>query len=138
YGGNNAVRPMVAAKKVSKGIIERRDELLDVLINRSSKTKIILSTDEHGYSRLSIHPELDLYPEGYRGKMLHLSRSLTQITCGLSGQVDEKLTDLPWSCSIEKTSSQPAVVFIQVTGKQVLLRAINPQTMEEIEEVNVK
>ena len=138
YSGNNAVRPMVAAKKVSKGIIERRDELLDVLINRSSKTKIILSSDEHGYSRLSIYPELNLYPEGYRGKILHLSRSLTQITCGLSSTIGKKSTDLPWSGSIEKLSSQPGVVFIQVTGKQILLRAINPQTMEEIEEVNVK
>jgi len=138
YGGNNAVRPMVAADKVSKGIIERRDELLDLLVNRSSKTKIILSTDEHGYSRLAIHPDLALYPEGYRGKKIKLNRSLVQVTCGLSGQVSERLMDFPWSGFIEKTSSQPAVVFIQVTGKQVLLRAINPRTQEEIEEFNIR
>jgi len=138
YGGNNAVRPMVAADKVSIGIIERRDELLDLLVNRSSKTKIILSTDEHGYSRLAIHPDLALYPEGYRGKKIKLNRSLVQVTCGLSGQVSERLMDFPWSGFIEKTSSQPAVVFIQVTGKQVLLRAINPRTQEEIEEFNIR
>jgi len=37
YNGDNSVRPTIAGKPVKKGILERRDEFLDLLINKSTK-----------------------------------------------------------------------------------------------------
>jgi hypothetical protein len=54
YSGNNEKRPYIAGKPVQKGIIERRDEYLDILINQSKKVVGVLTGDEHNYNRLQL------------------------------------------------------------------------------------
>lgn len=138
YGGSNAVRPVVAADRVSTGIIERRDALLNIIINQSLKTAIVLSSVENGYSRMKLSPSTDIYPTEFRGKKQKLSREIWQISCGLSGQGSVETQIFPWTESIERSTRQPSVAFFQIAGKSISMQVVNPQTLELIEEVQLK
>ncbi|MCK5906087.1 MAG: metallophosphoesterase, partial [Flavobacteriales bacterium] len=74
YNGNNEVRAIVAGKPVKKGVIDVRDEYLDLLINKSTKVRAILTGDEHNYARTEVGPDTDIYPKGWEGKRVKLSR----------------------------------------------------------------
>lgn len=138
YSGNNAIRPVVAGIPVEKGIIERRDEFLDILINKSEKVLVLLAGDEHNYSRLRITDKTPIYKEGYSGKKLKVSRPFWQITNGSAGAPYYGLQELPWTNFVEKFSTQYALMLFTVDGPKVKIRVVNPDTFEEIEEVVLK
>jgi 3',5'-cyclic AMP phosphodiesterase CpdA len=138
YFGNNSIRPTVAGRPVEKGIVERRDEFLDILINKSQKTVALLCGDEHNYSRLKLTNKTPIYSEKYQGKKLKISRPFWQITNGSSGAPYYGQEQLPWSNAVEKFSTQYALMLFKIDGKKVSLRVINPDTLEEIEEVVLK
>jgi phosphodiesterase/alkaline phosphatase D-like protein len=79
YKGNNIIRPYIAGKAAEKGILERRDEFIDLLVNKSTKFRVLLTGDEHNYSRLTVTNETDIYPQGFEGKRL----KLTVLSCRL-------------------------------------------------------
>lgn len=137
YGGNNKIRPTVAGKEVKTGIIERRDEFLNILVNRSHKVLALLCGDEHNYTRLHITDAMPRYPKRYHGKKVHLSRPFWQITNGSAGAPYYGLQQLPWTKNVEKFSTQYALMLFDVHGKSVKLRVINPDTFEEIETVSL-
>ena len=85
YAGNNHIRPYVAGKAFHKGIIERRDQILDILVNQSKKVRAILTGDEHNYNRLKITPETNIYPENYFFPKIELTRTIYQINNGAAG-----------------------------------------------------
>ncbi|MBC8320936.1 MAG: metallophosphoesterase family protein [Bacteroidetes bacterium] len=138
YFGNNNIRPTVAGAPVKKGIIERRDEFLNIMINKSEKVVALLCGDEHNYSRMRLTKKTPIYPEGYKGKELKVSRPFWQITNGSAGAPYYGQEQLPWSESVEKFSTQYALMLLDVDGKKVSLRVINPDTLEEIETVDLK
>ena len=138
YFGNNNIRPTVAGTPVKKGIIERRDEFLDIMINKSDKVVALLCGDEHNYSRMKLTKNTPIYPEGYKGKKLKVSRPLWQITNGSSGAPYYGQEQLPWTESVEKFSTQYALMLFDINGEKVTLRVINPDTLEEIETVGLK
>ncbi len=138
YNGNNKIRPTVAGSPVATGIVERRDELLDIMINKSDKVVALLCGDEHNYSRMKITNKTIMYPDGYRGSKLKISRPFWQITNGSSGAPYYGQEQLPWSNSVEKFSTQYSLMLFDVSGKKISLRVINPDTMEEIETVDLK
>lgn len=138
YGGNNYIRPTIAGLPVDKGIIERRDELLDVLINNSSKVVAILCGDEHNYSRLNIAKKTPIYPANYSGSKLKISRPLWQITNGSAGAPYYGQEELPWSNYVEFFSTQYALNLFYIEGNSVKMKVINPDTLEEIESVVLK
>lgn len=138
YYGNNNIRPTVAGVPVNKGIIERRDELLNIMINRSDKVLVLLCGDEHNYSRMKLTQNTPIYPKGYKGKRLKISRPFWQITNGSAGAPYYGQQQLPWSESVEKFSTQYALMLFDINGEQVSLRVINPATLEEIETINLK
>jgi len=138
YHGNNSIRPTVAGVPVKKGIIERRDEFLDIMINKSDKVVALLCGDEHNYSRMKLTKKTQIYPEGYKGKKLKVRRPLWQITNGSSGAPYYGQEQLPWSNSVEKFSTQYALMLFDIDGEKVSLRVINPDTFEEIETVKLK
>lgn len=76
YDGNNEYRPFIAGEPVEKGIIERRDELLQLLVNESTKVRVILTGDEHNYARTEITPDTPIYPPGYTLPQLKLNRTI--------------------------------------------------------------
>ena len=138
YYGDNRIRPTVAGTPVKKGIIERRDEFLDIMINKSDKVVALLCGDEHNYSRMKLTKKTQIYPDGYKRKKLKVSRPFWQITNGSAGAPYYGQQQLPWSGSVEKFSTQYALMLFDINGSKVSLRVINPDTLEEIETVDLK
>ena len=87
YRGNNEKRPWVAGKPLKKGIIERRDELLDILVNQSTKVRAILTGDEHNYCKTEIGPETVIYNDDWEGERLELTRTIYQVNNGAAGHL---------------------------------------------------
>ena len=137
YYGNNNIRPTVAGLPVKKGIIERRDEFLDIMINKSDKVIALLCGDEHNYSRMKLTKKTSIYPEYYKGKKLKVSRPFWQITNGSAGAPYYGQEQLPWTESVEKFSTQYALMLFDINGEKVSLRVINPDTLEEIETIDL-
>ena len=134
YNGNNQYRPYIGGRPLSKGIIERRDEYLDLLINKSNKVLAIFTGDEHNYNRLKISPEMTIYPEMYFSDRIEISRSVWQINNGAAGAPYYAQEQTPWTEHVQGFTTQNALVLIQVDGKKVDLKVINPDTLELIDE----
>lgn len=135
YGGENSYRPTVAGKRVAKGIIERRDELLDIIVNQSKKTKAILTGDEHNYARTKIGPGTKIYPKKYFAEKLELTREIWQINNGAAGAPYYAQEKTPWTDAAEGFTTQNALVIIYVHGKSLKIKVINPDTLEEFDEM---
>ncbi len=138
YDGQNKVRPYIAGKQVEEGIIERRDQILDILVNHSKKFVVLLCGDEHNYSRLTVTNNTPIYPENWKGKKLHFSRAFKQITNGSAGAPYYSLQKLPWSKSVKKFSTLHALMLFKVDGQHIDMDVINPDTFEKIENVRLK
>ena len=137
YGGNNQIRPWIDGKPVKKGIIERRDQFLNLLINKNPKVLALLCGDEHNYTRMLITDNTPRYPQNYDKPEVKLSRSLWQITNGSAGAPYYGLQKMPWSGFVKKYTAQHALMLFDVDGKKVTLRVINPDTFEKIEQVKL-
>jgi 3',5'-cyclic AMP phosphodiesterase CpdA len=138
YDGSNSTRPTIAGQPVKKGIIQRRDEFLDLLINKNAKVVALLCGDEHNYSRMRLTRKTDIYPENYSWKKIKISRSFWQITNGSAGAPYYGQQQLPWSGSVEIFSTQYALMLFYVEGNKITLKVINPDTLEDIEEIILK
>lgn len=135
YDGENAYRPVIAGKRVAKGIIERRDELLDIIVNQSKKTKAVLTGDEHNYGRTKIGPETEIYPKKYFSEKIELSREIWQINNGAAGAPYYAQEKTPWSEFVEGFTTQNALVIFYVNGNELKLKVLNPDTLEEVDEM---
>ena len=133
YRGNNQIRPYVAGKAVKKGIIERRDQILDILINQSKKTRAVLTGDEHNYNRLKISPETEIYPEQYFSPKIELTRTIYQINNGAAGAPYYAQEQTPWTPFVSSFTTQNALVFFHVNGKDIEVEVLNPDTLEEVD-----
>ena len=134
YNGNNQYRPWIAGKPLPKGIIERRDEYLDILVNQSEKVVGILTGDEHNYCRTLITPEMPRYPDsGYYAKKITLNRTIHQINNGAAGAPYYAQQQTPWTDFVSGFTTQNALVLIHVEGQKVELEVLNPDTLEEID-----
>jgi len=126
-------RPMIAGAAVEKGIIERRDELLDLMINQSTKVKAALTGDEHNYNLLRIDSDIEIYPDNWTGDRLDITRPIWQINNGAAGAPYYGQEETPWMDHLEAFSTQNALVFFHVDGEKVIVEVINPDTLEEID-----
>lgn len=136
YLGENKYRPVIAGKVAEKGIIERRDEFLNILINKSSKVRALLTGDEHNYSRMILNDSTPIYPVNWKHEKLKVSRPLVQIVNGSAGAPYYGREDIPWYSDVRKFSSQNAVVFFHIEGDKIQLEVINPDTYETIEKLD--
>jgi len=135
YNGDNSKRAIIAGKPVNKGIIERRDEFLDQLINKSTKVVATLTGDEHNYNKVEITPEVNIYPENYEYPKLKRNRTLWQINNGAAGApYYAQDTSTPWTNAVSGFSTQLALVLIYVDGQRISVKVMNPDTMEMIDE----
>jgi hypothetical protein len=83
YDGSNDARPIVAGVPAAKGIIERRDELIDVSINRSKKVIGFLVGSEHNFAYLKVTQNQDIYPKDWSLPKLKIKRDFVYInSCG--------------------------------------------------------
>lgn len=133
YNGENKFRAVVKNKSYDQGIIQRRDELLDLIVNKSNKTVAILSGDEHNYNLLTITDEMERYPLHYEFPKLKLLRQFYQINNGAAGAPYYAQEKTPWSSQVRNFSTQNAVVLIDVKGKSIRVRVKNPDTLELID-----
>ncbi len=133
YGGKNEPRPWIAGIKVDKGIIERRDQLLDLMINKSTKVVAMLTGDEHNYCKTKIGPETIIYPENYPAKKIKLKRTVYQINNGAAGAPYYAQREVPWTPFTTGFSTQNAVCFFTIEGDKINMVVINPDSLEEID-----
>lgn len=138
YSGNNDKRAYVAGYPVDKGIIERRDEILNVLINESKKCVAILHGDEHNYNRMVIDDTMEMYPKDWDKPKLKISRPFIQITNGAAGAPYYSQEVLPWSDHVKIFSTLNALMIFTVDGEKIFLEVINPDTFELIEKICIK
>jgi len=135
YGGNNDVRAFVAGKPVKKGIIERRDELMDILINKNKKTVALLVGDEHNYCKLKLEAGTEIYPDNYQHKKIKIKRKFWQINNGAAGAPYYAQEKTPWSDYVSGFTTQNALVLFYIDGKSVKMKVLNPDTLEQIDEL---
>ncbi len=133
YNGNNQIRPYVSGKPMPKGIIERRDQILDIIVNNSRKVRAILTGDEHNYCRTHLTPETKIYPEPYFFPKIELTRDIYQINNGAAGAPYYSQEQTPWTPYTSNFTTQNAVVFIHVEGESVEVEVLNPDTLEEVD-----
>lgn len=135
YGGSNKYRPWIAGMPVKKGIIERRDELLDLIVNKSNKVRVILTGDEHNYCRIEVGPQTEIYPENYQGSKISLKRTIWQINNGSAGAPYYAQEQTPWSDKVQRFTTQNVVVYFHVDGRKIEIEVQNPDTLEPVEEM---
>jgi hypothetical protein len=133
YNGNNQIRPFVAGRPYYKGIIERRDQMLDIMVNQSTKVRALLTGDEHNYNRLHLTPETTIYPEQYFFPKIELTRSIYQINNGAAGAPYYAQEQTPWSSWVSNFTTQNALVFFHVDGDSIEVEVLNPDTLEEVD-----
>ena len=134
YGGDNAYRTIIAGKELEKGVIEQRDRYLDIIVNKSTKVRAVLTGDEHNYCKTEITDKMKRYPENWDKETVKLNRNIYQINNGACGApyYAQDLT-MPWSDYTSGFSTQNALVLFDVKGNDVKVRILNPDTLEEIE-----
>jgi len=138
YRGNNSIRPYVAGKPVEKGIIERRDQLLDIIVNKSSKVAAILTGDEHNYNKLKLSESTPRYPDDWSGARLKLRRTIYQINDGAAGAPYYSQEQTPWSADVTGFTTQNALVFFDVNNKKIDVEVLNPDTLEEVDRFKLR
>jgi len=132
FNGNNAERAKVAGVKVAKGILERRDEILDICVNKSNKFLAFLSGDEHNFAFLQITPDFPMYPDGYTLPKLKLRRPFFHINNGGGGSASYAMLPTPWTGKFKFFTEPPVVAIVTVNGKRVSISAFNPETFSKI------
>lgn len=139
YRGDNQQRPWVNGEAVGKGIIERRDQYLDLLINQSEKVVAILTGDEHNFAITTLDPEMERYLAGYpESKRVDFSRTIFQVNNGAAGAPYYAQEKTPWSEYVSGFTTQNALVLFDVEGNKVHMRVLNPDTLEEIMEKTLR
>jgi hypothetical protein len=138
YGGNNEYRPYVNGKPVEKGIIERRDDLLEILVNRSEKVVALLTGDEHNYCKTHITPETNIYPENWDKPKLTLKRSIYQVNNGAAGAPYYAQEVTPWTSYTTGFTTQNALVLFHIDGKKIKLEVINPDTLDKVDALDLR
>lgn len=138
YNGNNTFRPFVAGRPLKKGIIERRDELLDIIVNKSQKVIAILTGDEHNYARTEVGPETNIYPADYQLNKVTLSRTIWQINNGAAGAPYYAQEQTPWTPKVSGFTTQNALVFFHINGESIEMEVRNPDTLEEVDTLKLR
>ncbi|WP_281560252.1 metallophosphoesterase [Thalassomonas sp. RHCl1] len=132
YYGSNTPRPHLGGVGVSRGIIEQRNKLLG-LMDRHPKVFALLTGDEHNYARTLITPDSDIHPPGLEPKEKLLTRPLWQINNGAAGAPYYAQEKLPWSSDVVTFSMQHALVLFHVSGKQIRLEVLDPDTLSRVD-----
>ena len=131
------MRPWAGGKSATKGIIERRDEMLDLLVNQSNKVRALLTGDEHNYAKTEIGPETDIYGQAEVPAKIALKRTIWQINNGACGAPYYAQEKTPWSPKCTGFSTQNALVLFDVSPDGIFMRVINPDTLELLDRLKI-
>ena len=139
YRGNNEPRAVVkhtaaGDNLITKGIIEQRDSYLTILMN-SPKVIGLLTGDEHNFSFLPIHQDMNIYPNNWDKEDIRQHknfRTLYQVNNGAAGAPYAAEEATPWKEHLQSFTTQNAVVFFHIHGKSIEMEVINPDTLGTI------
>lgn len=139
FFGSNAPRPMINGVKTDKGIIERRDQIIDVCINHTKKVLGFLTGSEHNFSTLTVTPTLPIYPDNYSAKKLAIKRTFTVVNNGGGGaysyaNINAGEYHTPFNDKFQHFTGPTSMAIFHVNGLSVTLDAYNPETFERIVE----
>jgi hypothetical protein len=137
YDGNNEPRPHLAGKPIKRGVLEQRNIYLNHVF-KHQKVVAILTGDEHNYARLKLTPNTQIYPSDWKKDKVQVTRSLWQINNGAAGAPYYAQETLPWSEQVKTFSTQNAVVFFHISGQNIRMEVVNPDTLTIIEKVKIK
>ena len=112
--------------------------MLDLLVNKSSKVRAILTGDEHNYAKTEIGPGTNIYPDNYKFDKISLSRTIYQINNGAAGAPYYAQEETPWTPFVSGFTTQNALVFFYVEGNQVEMQVLNPDTLEEVDKLKLR
>ena len=132
YDGSNTARAKVKGVPVAIGILERRDQILDLCVNRSRKFLAFLSGDEHNFAFLEVTPQTPLYLADYTGPRVKLSRTVYHINNGGGGSAPYAMLATPWDSAWKYFTEPPSVALITVKGASVSLSAFRAETFGKI------
>ena len=132
YDGSNTTRAKVKGVPVAAGILERRDQILDLCVNRSRKFLAFLSGDEHNFAFLEVTPATPLYLDNYVGPRVKLSRTVYHINNGGGGSAPYAMLTTPWNSQWKYFTEPPSVALITVQGARVSLTAFRAETFGKI------
>ena len=132
WNGENTMRAYIAGQPAPKGAIERRDEILDICVNKTKKFISFISGDEHNFSFLKVTPETPIYLDNYAGARIKLIRPFFNINNGGGGSAPYGLLPSPWSNQYKFFTQPPIVALISVNGKRVTLNAISTETFATV------
>jgi hypothetical protein len=138
YHGNNDFRSYVGGKPLEKGIIERRDELLDIIVNKGQKTIAILTGDEHNYAKTKLTPDVEIYPANWTKPRLERNRTIWQINNGAAGAPYYAQERTPWTPAVSNFSTQNALVMFAVEGDSIYMEVISPDTLEKLDSIQLR
>lgn len=139
YHGNNDYRAVVkhtanGENLITHGIIEQRDKFLTILM-QNKKVVAMLTGDEHNLNRLLITKAVNIYPEQWDKpdiRKMDFFRPLWQVNNGAAGAPYYAQEKTPWAEHVQGFTTQNAVVFFHVDGKQLQMEAVNPDTLETV------
>ena len=132
YDGNNTARAKVKGVPVAVGILERRDQILDLCVNRSRKFLAFLSGDEHNFAFLEVTPQTPLYLADYAGPRVKLNRTVYHINNGGGGSATYAMLTTPWNSLWKYFTEPPSVALVTVKGASVSLAAFRAETFGKI------
>ena len=138
WNGSNDMRAVVAGKPLSKGTIERRDEILDICVNHSEKFLAFISGDEHNFSFLQVDDKMPRYLPSYEGKKVALKKPFYVINNGAGGSASYALIKSPWSDRFQHLTEPPVLAVITVEGEHVKLKAVKADTFEKLCDIKLK
>ena len=98
----------------------------------------ILTGDEHNYNRLQLARSVNIYPDNYLHPKLNVSRPVYQINNGAAGAPYYAQEMAPWSEHTKAFSVQNALCFFYVDGKKITMKVINPDTLNEIDQLQLR
>ncbi|MBJ7879932.1 hypothetical protein [Gelidibacter salicanalis] len=130
--------PILATTPVDKGMIERRNEYLNILINDSKKVVGILTDDEHNNNWLKLPPQIAIYPENYVHKKLNVSRSIFQINNGAAGDPYYGQEILSWSKHTQSFSVENTLCLFYVDADNITMKVYNPDILNLIDEMKLR
>lgn len=144
YNGKNELRPFIANKDGKlvahkKGIIERRDEYLRLLLD-TKKVVAVLTGHEHSYSRLEIKSDMPIYKNYEPENKLKINRKIYQINNGAGGSPYYEKGITPWNKDnkyLKFFTTQTSLVLFHIDGMNIDMEVINPETLQQIEYINL-
>ena len=106
-------------------------------MNKSSKTRAILTGDEHNYAKTEVGPETLIYDDKWEMEKLELTRTIYQINNGAAGAPYYAQEKTPWTPWVTGFTTQNALVIFNVEGDSISMEVLNPDTLEKVDELKL-